>query len=171
MPIALEVLSRYLNDVFVETGTYQGATVKKALEAGFKKIYTIELDQGMYDEARIMFAGEDRVELVQGDTIERFPEVLERVSVPATIWLDAHAGPLPPGGEAFPVLRELQILKNHPVKTHTILIDDRRLIEKSWKLSEKDIGQAILDINPDYRISYEAGIVDDDIIVATLPAG
>ena len=43
MPINFN-LKKYKNSVFLETGTYQGDGIKKALEAGFEKIYSIEIN-------------------------------------------------------------------------------------------------------------------------------
>ena len=36
-------LSRYSSDAFVETGTFHGAGVRRALECGFRRIDTIEV--------------------------------------------------------------------------------------------------------------------------------
>ena len=37
-------LENYLNPIFVETGTYEGNSIKLALGAGFDKIFSIEID-------------------------------------------------------------------------------------------------------------------------------
>ena len=42
--LSKSVLSKYKNDIFVETGTLWGEAVEVALECGFKKIYTVEID-------------------------------------------------------------------------------------------------------------------------------
>ncbi len=72
-----------------------------------------------------------------------------------------------------PVLKELQIIGNHPIKTHTLLIDDRRQVGTADfdYVTEAQIRTAILSINPAYQFSYDTGsdaaaMFIDDIIVA-----
>ena len=166
MPIAKETLAKYTNPVFVETGTYMGATVQKALELGFQKIISIEIDEQLYQKACQIFARRSAVELICGDTLERLPYILADLTQPATFWLDAHRGPGPGGDVPYPILKELEFIANHPIKTHTILIDDRRMLDDSWGLTEADVRMALLKINPNYQISYEPGFVEDDVIVA-----
>lgn len=63
------------------------------------------------------------------------------------------------------------------IKTHTILVDDRRLLIKStnegldgnFDITENEIGTAIMKINPEYKIKYEDSHIKDDIIVAYIP--
>ena len=45
-----EVLTKYLNQYFVETGTANGDCVRLALETGFKKVFSIELDENLQNE-------------------------------------------------------------------------------------------------------------------------
>ena len=88
-------------------------------------------------------------------------------------------------------MTELEALKNHPIKTHTILIDDRRLLKKlgdnpfttnpdgSVKLhpmsaevigfTEEEIIAKLKEINPKYTIKYENGHVPNDVICAYIP--
>ncbi len=166
MPIAKETLAKHTNPVFVETGTYMGATVQKALELGFEKIISIEIDEQLYQKACQKFARRPAVELICGDTLERLPHILADLAQPATFWLDAHRGPGPGGDVPYPIMKELELIANHPIKTHTILIDDRRLLDDKWGLTEADVRIALLKINPNYQISYEPGFVEDDVIVA-----
>ena len=68
---------------------------------------------------------------------------------------------------------KLQNLMQHPIRTHTILIDDRRLfgqVGSTWgeNINEESIINSLIDINPDYQISFEDGCIPDDIIVAQL---
>jgi len=167
MPIEIDTLQRYRNPVFIETGTYMGKTGQKALDAGFEKVISIEIDDELHRQAVEKFAGEPRVTLLHGDTLAHLPGILMSLDTPATFWLDAHrSGPLTGGAVPYPVLGELQLIAGHPIKNHTILIDDRRLIPTEWRMNEQDVHTALRQINPQYNIGYEPGIVPDDIIVA-----
>lgn len=167
MPIDIDTLRKYRNPVFVETGTFMGMTVQKALDVGFERVISIEIDDKLHQDAVAKFADEPRVTLLHGDTLSHLPGILAQLDTPATFWLDAHrSGPLTGGVVPYPVLGELQLIAAHPIKTHTILIDDRRLIPTEWQMNELDVHAALRRINPDYQIAYAPGIVPDDIIVA-----
>jgi L-rhamnose mutarotase len=66
-------------------------------------------------------------------------------------------------------MEELKQIKDHSIKNHTILIDDRRLFGTAdfLDISEDTIKAAILEINPNYQFSYENGFIENDILVAT----
>ena len=73
-----------------------------------------------------------------------------------------------------PVLKELAIIGRHPIKKHTILIDDRRQVGTADFdfVTEEQIRDAMRKINPAYRFSYETGsnanpMFKNDVIVAT----
>lgn len=69
-----------------------------------------------------------------------------------------------------PVLQELEQIKKHPIKNHTILIDDVRLfgtIEFDYVTLDQIIDK-VLEINPNYNISFVPGYVQNDILVAQI---
>ena len=112
------------------------------------------------------------VEIIEGDTFKIFKDVISKVDVPATFWLDAHWDGDVLGEYKCPLPFELEALLNHPIKTHTLLVDDRRIFGASgsnWgeDLDEELLIEAMTDINPDYQISFEDGCIPDDIIVAS----
>tara|TARA_B100001094_G_scaffold138211_1_gene133803 strand:+ start:3036 stop:3572 length:537 start_codon:yes stop_codon:yes gene_type:complete len=172
--LSKDVLSKYKNDIFVETGTLWGEAIDIALELGFKKIYSMEIDPEKVESNRDKFKKEIEegiVEIVEGDTFKIFKDVIAKVDSPATFWLDAHWDGDVLGEYKCPLPFELEALLNHPIKTHTLLVDDRRLfgeIGSSWgeDLDEKLLIEAMTDINSDYQISFEDGHVEEDIIVA-----
>ena len=43
MPSKKENFQKYLNDYFIETGSYMGDGIQQALDAGYKNIISIEL--------------------------------------------------------------------------------------------------------------------------------
>ena len=175
MPVNKRILTKYPNPVFVETGTYLGAGVKAALSAGFKEVRSIEVLEKRYEEAKVKFKNRKTVHLYLGDSVKILDQVISSVESRMTFWLDAHYSGEGSGtgdGETYcALLGELDAIKNHPIKDHTILIDDRRcMTEKKHfdSISEDDVRKKLLEINPNYRISYEDGFVADDIIVARI---
>jgi hypothetical protein len=169
-----EVLTKYPNKYFVETGTHIGNSVQLALDCGFEKIITMEINSQKVEYARKRFSKEieeGKVTILQGDTISLFKDAIDNLDAAATFWLDAHWDDGPRGKYLCPLPIELECLLNHPIKKHTLLIDDRRLFGvegTTWghTIDEDGIMESILDINKDYKISYENGCVPDDIIVA-----
>jgi hypothetical protein len=70
------------------------------------------------------------------------------IDEPVTFWLDAHES-----SATSTLLQELEVLKNHPIKTHSILIDDLRM----WKrhkigFDTEILKEKLLEINPNYKI-------------------
>lgn len=183
-----EYLKRFANGrIFVETGTYKGDTVKLALEHGFEKIETIELNKELYDSAVEMFKDNPEVTVWFGDSVEVLPKIMEKYpNEPMTFWLDAHAsGPLV-GGKTGPsplieelkeiagmnvlTMQEGRMVPARPaIDTHTIFVDDRRLLGSAeWGfVSEQDILQHLMYINPSYIIGALEGHVPADVIFAS----
>jgi hypothetical protein len=155
-----ETLSKYSNPAFVETGCMVGATLLMALMTGFRQVYGIEIDEDNCNIAKTKLDKFPAV-VIHGDSSTQLSRILEQLKTPATFWLDAH------GTDSTPILQELEQISHHPIKTHTILIDDRRLMGNQWKVTEMEVIAAIKWINPNYKISYEDNVVaTNDIIVA-----
>jgi hypothetical protein len=165
MPITAETLRKHKTGPwFIETGCEDGNGVQAALDAGFDAVCSIELNRRSVDRVRQRFLGRP-VTIMQGSSPLLLPQVLREIKMPVTFWLDAHPE------DWSPVLQELAALREHPIKTHTILIDDRRLMHGAWKeITEDKVRAALLSVNPDYVISLDYGVTDDDIIVAKAPA-
>lgn len=113
-------------DVFVEGGTYRGGTAKKMSEF-FKKVYTIEKSDVMYDIAKENLKDISNVTMLKGDTREHLTQILDS-NDNIIFWLDAHWS----GGDTYgeedecPLVEELNIIFKYP-KNYVILIDDARL--------------------------------------------
>ena len=165
----------YLNPIFIETGSYVGMGIDAALEAGFKKIISIEVNDYFYQFCKGKYLYQDKVHLWFGDSILVLPKVLKEINQRCTFWLDAHymSDPHTEGGMMpVPLMEELKIIKQHSIKGHTILIDDIRLLrnhEAEWKdlpYDVCDVEQMIHSINSDYKITYTFGEVEHDILIA-----
>lgn len=174
MPLKRSVLEKYLNEIFVETGTWKGDAVALALELGFKYIFSIEQDKDRWGTAAKRFINLRNVCILHGGSESVLPSMMSHVGKPATFWLDAHAGgsPIHPDVSKCPLLDELRIISEHRIKTHTILIDDMKYFRKpnGWLgVTQHQIEKALLAINSEYRFSYEPGQRDEhDILVASL---
>lgn len=186
MTINPEVFERYRtveHRIFVETGTFVGTTaIEAARRVRFDMVYTVESSREYYMKARERFSSmkEGRwIRSYHGDSAEFLREVLPGQS-PAFIYLDAHFsgfGPTPPKDYVLPLWRELQELwmMADPAHPHhrsgdIIAIDDIRLCgsdEPGWReTTVQKLCEALLTINPQYRISLEPGIVPGDVMVA-----
>ncbi len=162
MTASKNLFKKYPNPIFVETGTHHGAGVQQALDEGFKVVYSIEIKQRLFKECVTKFKKEPNVHLILGDSGNVLKEIIDKINEPVTFWLDAHFGEI-----YAPLLRELDIIKNHPIKTHTILIDDLRC----WRVKEigfdtEILKKKILEINSDYVFELEEGHTLNDILVA-----
>ena len=170
-----DMLRKYLNEVFIETGTYEGGGVATALEAGFPMVYSIEIAPRYYQIAFQHFAGDSRVRLLLGDSAVKMREILNEVTVPATFWIDAHlpqdgAQHLPIWGNN-PVLFELVAIAQHHVKTHTIIFDDLNDYGTSLhdNITVAQLKAQCLTINPAYQFTCENGRLENSILVAQVP--
>jgi len=163
-------------DAFIETGTYLGQTVELIRNSGlpFEEIYSIELEPTLAKNARKYFAGDTRVFIVEGDSVDIVSKICSQKldNKNATFWLDAHAsGPLKGGRTGpNPLVEELEAIRQTGNPNHTILIDDRRLFGSGeWGfLKEEKVMEMLNKINPNYTILYLDGEVPEDIICATV---
>lgn len=156
MPVSAEIFAEYPNRFFVETGTYCGDGVVAALQAGFKDIRSVELSARLCELVRARFAAQPGVRIWCGESPLMLPDMLRDIDGPATFWLDAHysSGITAHGPEVCPLLRELEAIAAHPVKTHTILIDDVRLLGNEFPMvTRARVDEALLRINPAYKIA------------------
>ncbi len=169
-----DVFTKYPNRYFIETGSFLGDGVQMALEAGFEQIYSIELAPHYYQHCCSRFASYPNVTILQGNSTTVLPELLKHIDSPATFWLDGHYSCGINSGKGdtnCPILAELENIRQHPIKTHTILIDDIRLfgtIHFDFIALKEVIGK-ILTINPNYKICFEDGVVPNDVLVAYIP--
>lgn len=171
--LSSDYLKQYGNgDTFVETGTYLGDTIWLALEIGFKTIHSIELNDQLFLNAKKLFNHKNQVMIWNGDSVDCLPKIMGMINGPATFWLDAHAsGPLKGGKSGgSPVLDELNIIKKHSCKEHTIFIDDRRLFgSEEWSgVKEEDAIKILKEINPSYNILFLDGHIEKDVLCATI---
>lgn len=171
MPSNTENFRKYPNDIFIETGSFLGDGIQQALDAGFKNVISIELSDKYFTISTNRFMYNPNVKIVKGDSFKVLPELLKSINTPVTFWLDGHhsCGDTALGEHWAPLMQELDAIKNHPIKTHTIIIDDMRCWQEPNPVHgfhKDDIFEKLKEINPDYKFTYEDGLEKDDILVA-----
>ncbi len=130
--IKQEILRSYAGKfslpVMVETGTFKGDMVF-ALKEAFEKIYSIELGQKLFEDARERFAANKHVTILQGDSGEVLEKVLKEINAPTLFWLDGHysSGETARGALDTPIVQELTHISRHSLREkHVVLVDDAR---------------------------------------------
>jgi len=166
--------SKYKSPIFLETGSYLGDGISAAIQAGFEEIYSIELSRKYYEHCKRKFSRNPNVHIIFGDSALMLSSVIAPIDRKITFWLDGHysSGDTACGTYKVPLIYELEQMKAHPIKAHTILIDDIRLLRTKQnefcdvKECVSDVENIITSINRDYTITYIDGITSNDIMVA-----
>ncbi len=168
------------NNIFIETGTYKGETTRVASDVGFKEVHSIELQDRLYEESIENLSDLidiDKVFLHKGDSRIILGEILSKINEKTTILLDAHIdggnyiSGITPEIKKCPLYEELNSIKNHKIKDHTIIIDDVRILGKiGWgtEVLLDVIISMIMEINKDYKISFDNGEIENDVLIAKI---
>jgi hypothetical protein len=161
---------------FVETGTYFGDSVQRALSDGFQEVRSVEFDDYLFRHSQQRFANHSNVKVYYGDSSQNLWDAIKDIDEPITFWLDAHIfPPRADGGKNCPLIGELEQIKQHPIKSHIILIDDMHCCGTAAFdfMNQEDLIARLLEINPNYQIRYVdgggAGECKDNVMVAILP--
>jgi len=147
-------------NIFVETGTYKGHGVQWAIDNNFKKIYSVEIHEGLYLESSEKFKDNSNVKISKADTLNFLNVVVPQLEDNTFFYLDAHVSDSDSGGHwdhPVPFIQESQIIvdKFFDLTKVIIAIDDVRL----WGSSMID---GVVDVfkDKDVVLSY----VDDTYI-------
>jgi hypothetical protein len=179
MPFINELL-KYVNTVFLETGTYKGDTINSVANSNVckpEKIISLELSDVFYNECVKRFENNSTILLYKANSKYDLYNIIKDIASPITFWLDSHWSGTPNVGcdveTVCPVLYELEQIKQHIIKTHTIMIDDIRLMNnsldkyKGFPVTLPEIVKIIFEINPNYTIKYYNDYISEkDILVA-----
>jgi hypothetical protein len=171
MPSNTENFKKFPNETFIETGSFYGEGIQQAIESGFEKIISIELSPKYFSICVNRFNLDPNVKIVFGDSYKILPEILPKINSRITFWLDGHHSceDTALGDFWAPLMQELDAIKSHHIKNHTILIDDMRCwneYDSKHGFETKDLLSKLYDINPNYKIEYLNGVIDNDILVA-----
>lgn len=122
--------------ILIETGTYYGLTVSK-FRNYFDKIFSIEIDEPLYEKNKSFFSKIKNIEILFGDSKAVLPNILDRYNdkdnlAKIIFWLDGHCseGETGIGDEYSPLLNELAVILNYLTYIKPIIIiDDVRLFD------------------------------------------
>ncbi|MFH7024930.1 MAG: rRNA adenine N-6-methyltransferase family protein [Heteroscytonema crispum UTEX LB 1556] len=153
--------------VFIETGTFLGVTTKRCVPI-FSKLYTIELDKQLAEQAKSFLSNNKNVEVIQGDSLEVLPQLLERKEIDnALVFLDGHfsGGVTACGDLPEPAIQELNILAKYKNKIKCIIIDDFRSFGSEPGLPKKF---ELLKAVENQFYEYQTTVYLDQLIIAKI---
>lgn len=172
MPAHKHIFQDYLSEYFIETGSFKGEGIQCALDSGFPNVLSVEIDGQRWSECLIKFHNNPKVQLWLGATEDKLWDMIKDIDVPCTFWLDAHwSGPGEPmSKQKCPLETELEIIARHPIKTHTIMIDDMRCCNTDYFdfKSREQLEKKLLEVNPNYKLIYRDSWEPKDILVAVI---
>ena len=115
--------------VLVETGTFRGVTTKRCLRH-FSRVYTIELDHNLAQEAKKRLSRFGHCEVIEGDASQEVKALLERPDIGSDIllFLDGHfsGSGTAIGVQAEPALEVIEVIARHKSRVAAIIVDDFR---------------------------------------------
>jgi hypothetical protein len=173
MPFTDELL-KYVDKIFIETGTYQGETIDIVNKHKNYQttIFSIELSEIFHKNCKEKFKNTKNVEIIFGNSKYHLINIINDINNKITFWLDSHWSGVPNIGcdnvSICPILFELEQIKLHHIKNHTIIVDDIRLMDNiHFPVTKEQIIEKIYEINKDYTIVYyDDYTAKNDILVA-----
>lgn len=164
------LVKKYLKSaapVYLETGSSAGQGLENALDAGAGKCIGIECDKERMGRAKDLFEGNEEVVLIEAQSERVLKKALnEHGRDNMIIFLDAHkvsGNPM----ETYPLLFELNEIKNSKVKNATIMIDDVRLFNSELNAPIAAVFEYIMSMIKDYKIVFEDSDTNQsDVLVA-----
>lgn len=160
-----------VTEVFVETGTFAGVTLKAAAEAGFPELHSIDVVADYTEHARMTNSHHPNMHLYTGTSPDILPKILDK-DKHVTFWLDAHFQAYKENetcekyGEC-PVLAELQVIFSVAwTRPPIILIDDAHMFDGTSKKRYKDSDWPTVEqIKAMLPEGYNMKILDDILVV------
>lgn len=167
--IASEILAIAQNtrcNVFVESGTFKGKSLRTAIESGiFEKHYSVEIQPSLYEDLKPKFAERQNCQIFLGNSSTVFVENIFPLCAAGDrlfFWLDGHFSKGETGGaeSPCPLLDELAAIRQHcPTQSLVIAIDDTDDFGRTdpdvpglnWQ-TRSEIEAAALKINPSFHI-------------------
>lgn len=159
--IVKEYACRFAIDTLIETGTYLGKMVS-ATKDNFEEIFSIELDNELFERAKKKFAQYPHIHIIHGDSGKILPEILVSLKKPCLFWLDAHfsSGITTKGDVETPIADELKAILRHSSRGHVILIDDaHRFVGKNDYPTIKWLKDYVLKYRSDWNFEIEHNII------------
>jgi len=187
MPISfdLEKLREKHNCVnYFETGLWDprdNVSSKQALLCGFEKVFCIEIRKDWVELGNNIFkeyimTGKYNLYLDDSTNMKKYL-MTDDFKNKTIFFLDAHVDNenIKNYKQKCPLFDELEAINSIERKDNLILIDDLRIIKKSFPWGEQSYGdidflqqikKTILTINKDYKFDLLNGHIQDDILLA-----
>lgn len=162
--IIKSLLVKQKTNVIVETGTYLGDFIAYVLDS-VTEIYSIEVSHDLYTRAKDRFLGVEKVHLMQGDSVEVMPSILDMIRASCLFWLDAHwSGGITTGNETkSPIIGELNVVLNHSLRNgldHLIVVDDaREFTGKRGFPTIPEVERVVKNIMPDWVVRVRSDMI------------
>lgn len=122
------------DSTWIETGTYLGETTR-FLAKRSRFVYSLEPEAGLFTNAREMFKGNSKVQIIHGSSEAVLPNLLPSINGNVNFWLDGHysSGLTFKGPQDTPIAEELSCIAKNLAHFNRVcvLIDDIRLFVKS----------------------------------------
>lgn len=146
---------RKYSDTLIESGSFGGDGIQRAVEAGFEYIKSVEALPELYHYCQERFLSNPKVHLYLGMSKDEFPKMLRNIDYPVVFFLDAH----PSGEGTFGhsediapeyqqdniLTSELSIIFAHR-NDHVIILDDQNGDSRHCR--------QILNANPNYTFYF-----------------
>ncbi len=146
---------------FVETGTFLGDMIEAQMN-NFSHLYSIELSEPLYLNAKKRFQSSPKVEIYNGDSGQVLVSLAKELTMPSIFWLDGHysGGFTAKGEKDCPIIEELNALFNASHLKHIILIDDARLfVGKNAYPTIEELKEYISSKALHYQLNIENDII------------
>lgn len=134
------IIQKYDTPYMFETGTYLGEGVAHALQASFTRIFSVEIVSEIAARATSRFAYDEKVTIIEGNSVTALEMILPSITGNCLFWLDAHFPGADAGLEGYdaipeeeirlPLEQELTVI--HRLRQHfrdVIIVDDLRVYE------------------------------------------
>lgn len=163
--VSQDVISRYPNRVFVCTGI---GSLYNVFDTEFLEMYSLEKDPILVEHFHTVlprYLGcntirkTKKIEVILGDYTTNLFQIIEKTSDPITFFLGSFIPNPDETNQTNTLLKELDQIKKHPIKTHTILIDYIHRVDTLLcaNMATDAIIKKLLEINPLYKLTFETG--------------
>ncbi|MFM2394277.1 MAG: hypothetical protein RLZZ546_2259 [Bacteroidota bacterium] len=151
---------KYNCKALVETGTYKGDMIFSQLN-NFEELYSIELSEDFYNNAKIRFSKNLHVNLIQGDSGVELPKLTPQLTKKTLFWLDGHycGGETAQSEVECPIYKELQAILDQNIE-HMILIDDARMFNGTRDYPTlEELEKYVFEKFPGFQLKVENDVI------------
>jgi hypothetical protein len=146
--------------VLVETGTFRGDMIE-AQRSNFKRVYSVELANGLWEKAVTRFQNDPHVTIIQGDSSRVLRELVPTLTEATLFWLDGHycGGDTAMGDKECPIYAEIEAILNSS-NGHVMLVDDARLfVGKRDYPTITQLAAFVKALNSEYHLTVSHDII------------